>query len=111
MERQRADIFFSQDWDESGKVELDEFLAWDFGYTNQADAQGKRLAYDTALKVVFSFWDTSGNGALTELEHRDAMTADIKRADRNRDGVLERDEFVQGYSVLVAIRAALKPEE
>lgn len=110
MEATREDVFISIDADDSGSMELPEFLAWGFGFQNIAEEEDRQLAYNTALKVVFSFWDRNGDGKITESEHRKAMLADFDRADVNDNAVLEKGEFLNGFSVLVAIRAALKPE-
>ena len=61
------------------------------------------------MKVVYGFWDRNGDGSITEGEHRKAIVADIERADLNGDAVLDKSEFLRGFSVLVAIRAALQP--
>ena len=110
MEAGRENIFVSMDADENGTVELPEFLGWGYGFENIAQDANKLLAYRTALKVVFSFWDRNSDGKLTQTEHRKAVISDFNRADLNGDAKLEKDEFVSGFSVLVAIRAALKPE-
>lgn len=110
MEAARTDIFVSIDVDDSNSMELPEFLNWGFGFQNIAEDENKQLAYNTALKVVFSFWDRNGDGKITESEHRKALLADFERADANDNAALEKEEFLNGFSVLVAIRAALKPE-
>ncbi len=110
MEAARKDIFVSMDSDESGNLEPAEFLQWGYGFENIAQDQNKLLAYRTALKVVYRFWDRNGDGKITPTEHRQAVIRDFDRADLNNNAVLEKDEFVSGFSVLVAIRAALKPE-
>ena len=110
MEEARKGIFSSMDADENKSIELSEMLAWDFGFQNIAEDQNKQLAYTTALKVVFSFWDRNGDGKITNTEHRKAILRDFERADLNDNAVLEKSEFIGGFSMLVAIRAALKPE-
>ncbi len=110
MEAARLEIFTSVDSDESGSIELPEFLGWDYGFQNIAESNNRELAYRTALKVVFSFWDRNGDGKITQAEHRKALSVDFDRADVNDNAILEKEEFVSGFSVLVAIRAALKPE-
>jgi len=110
MEVARRDIFTSMDADDSNSLEQSEFLNWGYGFQSIAEDEGKQLAYDTALKVVFSFWDRDGDGKITQTEHRKAVMADFNRADLNSNAVLEKSEFLGGFSVLVAIRAALKPE-
>lgn len=85
-------------------------MDWDFGFSLVAEEQNKVLAYRTALKVVFSFYDRNGDGGITQTEHRKAVISDIQRADLNNDAVLSKSEFLGGFSILVAIRATLKPE-
>lgn len=109
MEEMRQDVFYSMDADDNGKLSEPEFLEWGYGFQNIAEEDGKTLAYNTALKVVFSFWDRNNDGAITPTEHRKAIIADFQRADLNSDAVLNKSEFLGGFSVLVAIRAALKP--
>lgn len=110
MEVARRDIFASMDADDSNRLEQSEFLNWGYGFQTIAEDEGKKLAYDTALKVVFSFWDRDGDGQITPTEHRKAVMADFNRADLNANAVLEKSEFLGSFSVFVAIRAALKPE-
>ena len=109
MEEMRGDIFVSMDANDDGKMSEDEFLGWDFGYREVAEEADKVLAYETALKVVYSFWDRNADGEVTNVEHRKAVISDINRADLNGNAVLEKSEYLGGFSVLVAIRAALKP--
>ena len=110
MEAARRNIFVSMDADESKSIELSEFLDWGYGFQNIAEDEDKLLAYRTALKVVYSFWDRNGDGKISQTEHRKAIISDFNRADLNGNAILEKEEFVGGFSVLVAIRAALKPE-
>lgn len=110
MERMRSDIFTSMDADESNGLELSEFLNWGYGFENIAEDENKLLAYRTALKVVYTFWDRNGDGKITPSEHRRAVNNDFFRADLNNNAILEKEEFLGGFSILVAVRAALKPE-
>lgn len=110
MEAMRQTVFASMDADDSKSIELPEMLGWGFGFQNIAETDDKLLAYNTALKVVFSFWDRNGDGKISNTEHRKAIISDFNRADLNSNAILEKEEFIQGFSVLVAIRAALKPE-
>lgn len=110
MEVTREEIFSSMDADESNSLELSEFLSWGYGFDNIAEDEGKLLAYRTALKVVYRFWDRNGDGKITPAEHRRAVNNDFFRADLNNNAILEKSEFLGGFSILVAIRAALKPE-
>lgn len=108
MEQTRQDIFVSMDADDSGKLTEDEMLAWGYGFQTVAEDENKQRAYETAMKIVFAFWDRDGNGEITEGEHRRAIIADIQRADLNGDAVLDKSEFFNGFSVMVATRIALK---
>lgn len=110
METGRQNIFTSMDANDSNTLELQEFLGWGYGFENIAQDEQKLLAYRTALKVVYSFWDRNGDGKITQTEHRKAVINDFNRADLNDNAILEKSEFIGGFSVLVAIRAALKPE-
>ncbi|MCP4303522.1 MAG: signal transduction protein [bacterium] len=110
VEAYRDLVFVSMDADDDGKITLDEFLAWDIGFEQIAEGTDKVVAHDTALKVVFAFWDRNGDGSISKSEHQRAIAADFQRADLNDDAVLTEDEFLGGFAILVAIRAALKPE-
>lgn len=111
MERMRGLIFQSMDGDGDKKLSLAEYLSWDFGFASLAEETNRALAYETALKVVFSFHDRDGDGAITETEHRKSIMADFRRADLDDDAILTKGEFLGGFSVLVAVRSALKPKD
>ena len=111
VESYRENVFLSMDADESASIEESEFLGWDFGFINEAEALGRRGEYDTALKTVFTIWDRDGDGSITEAEHRFALRADFDRMDINGNSILEEDEFLRGFSVMAAIRSALKVDE
>ncbi|MGB0958970.1 MAG: hypothetical protein ACPGVK_01865 [Halocynthiibacter sp.] len=106
---QRDAVFVSMDADDSGKITEDEFTSWGYGFQTLAQDEDKELAYLTALRVVFGFWDRNHDGNLTEAEHRKAVTTDFQRADVNGDAILNAEEFFNGFSVMSAIRTALKP--
>jgi len=102
-------VFVSMDDDNSGQLSEDEFLEWGYGFQNIAEEENKELAYRTALRVVFSFWDRDGNGEVSRPEQSHAAMQDFDRADLNGDALLSETEFIGGFSIMVAIRAALKP--
>ncbi|WP_136439449.1 signal transduction protein [Pacificoceanicola onchidii] len=104
-----SDVFVSMDFDENDKLSLDEFLSWDFGLDQVAEKAGRAEAYETALRVVFAFWDRDGDNQITRTEHRRSLLADFARADANDDAVLTEKEFLLGFSVNVAARAAINP--
>ncbi len=104
-----ADVFFSMDYDENNKLSLDEFLSWDFGMSQVAEDAGRAEAYETALRVVFAFWDRNGDNQISKTEHRQSLVADFNRADTDNNAVLSEAEFLGGFSVNVAARAAINP--
>lgn len=103
------DIRVSMDANDDGKITQDEWLGWDFGFSNIAETQNKELAYRTALRVVFSFQDRDGNGEISGTEWRKAASRDFQQADLNGDALLDKNEFINGFPVINAIKAALKP--
>lgn len=104
-----SDVFVSMDSDESDSIALAEFLAWDVGFINIAQDAGREEAYETAMRVVFSFWDRDGDGEITRREHRISLMADFQRADLDNDALLTQEEMLSGFSVMVAARAAINP--
>lgn len=110
VERFRASVFAGMDADEDGQVTYAEFASWDPGFAAVARRAGRSEAYTTASKIVFAFWDRNGDGAMTEREMRFAMTSDFRRADLDDDALLTRDEFIAGFPIMVAMRAAIRPD-
>lgn len=110
MEAFRAEVFISMDGDENNAISRDEFMQWDYGFIEVAAQNDAQIAYRTALKVIFALWDRDGNGALTPSEHRHAINADFRRADLDGNAILNEREFLGGFSMMVALRVALKPE-
>ncbi|GAB5512045.1 MAG: hypothetical protein Rhims3KO_34460 [Hyphomicrobiales bacterium] len=108
--RYGVDVFVSMDQDESGGIDLPEFMDWDFGMSFVAEDRDAVPAYETALRVVFGFWDRNGDGMITSAEHGQSLVLDYQRADTDRDGKLTEEEYLSGFSVMVALRAALNPE-
>ena len=101
------DIFVSMDSDDDGNITPSEFKEWDFGFNFIAEDEGQQRAYDTAQKVLFAFWDRDGNGEISKSEYHKAMIADFRSADINDDAFLSEDEFLTGYVVVRAYRAAI----
>lgn len=102
-------VFVSMDYDENNKISLEEFMAWDYGLRPLSVERGLEQAYDTALKVVFSFWDRNGDGQISRTEHRRSLIRDFQRADLDSSATLDKPEFFGGFSIMVALRAALAP--
>jgi len=104
-----SDVFYSMDYDQNDSLSLDEFMNWDYGMSGVAEERGRVEAYETALRVVFAFWDRDGDGDVNRTEHRQSLNFDFQRADVNGDALLTQEEFTSGFSVMVALRAALDP--
>lgn len=104
-----GDVFVSMDHNEDKKLSLGEFLSWGFGMEQVAEDAGRAEAYETAMRVVFAFWDRNGDNQITRTEHRQSLLADFRRADADNDAVLTEEEFLLGFSVNVAARAAINP--
>lgn len=104
-------IFVSMDSDDNGLLEQSEFLFWDYGMNAVAEELDRVAAYDAALRVVFAFWDRDGDGTISKREHRKALQADFDRADLNENAVLSENEFLSGFTVMLAIRAALSSNQ
>jgi len=103
------DVFASMDSDENGSLSIGEFMSWDYGMSEIAEELGRVEAYETALRVVFAFWDRDGDGNISRTEHRKSLYSDFQRADTDNDALLTQEEFTSGFSVMVALRAALDP--
>lgn len=110
LESFRDSVFAGMDSDQSRGASYDEFSAWDPGFRQIATEAGRASEYVTASRVVFAFWDRDGDGSMTEPEMRTAMNADFRRADLDDDGLLTEVEFIQGFPIMVAMRAAIRPD-
>lgn len=106
----RASVFAGMDHDGDGAVGFDEFAGWDPGFGRIAADLGRGDAFTTALRVVHAFWDRDGDGTLTDREMHFALSHDMRRADLDEDGFLTREEFLRGFPVIVAMRAAIRPD-
>lgn len=101
------DIFVSMDYDDSGSVNFKEFSDWDFGFNFIAENEGQERAFQTAQKLIFAMWDHNGDGEIARREYHKSMIWDFRRADNNDDSFLTRDEFLSGYVINLAYRAAI----
>ena len=105
-----ASVFASMDADASGSVSVAEFQAWDFGFVNIAEDAGKLEGFGTAQKIVFDLWERDNDQQLTLEEMKSAMEREVAYADINSDGEVSKDEFLMGFSINIAYRAAIKTE-
>lgn len=100
-------IFTSMDANDDNKLSPEEFSSWDFGFSNIAEKRNRMAAYKTALRVIFAFWDRNGDGMISREENRKSAISDFQRADLNNDSVVTKDEFIHGFTVMIALRTAL----
>ncbi|MEX3016971.1 EF-hand domain-containing protein [Gymnodinialimonas hymeniacidonis] len=110
MEAFRDSVFAGMDSNGDRGVTYEEFTSWDPGFARIAEAEGRLDNFATASRVVFAFWDRDGNGEMTEPEMRFAMAHDFRRADLDNDGLLTPEEFIQSFPIMVAMRAAIRPD-
>ena len=104
-----GDVFAAMDYDDDQKLNLGEFLFFDAGMRDVAEQAGRLEAHETAMRVVFAFWDRDGDGLVSKSEHNRSLSYDFQRADINDDAQLELEEFTNGFTLMVALRAAINP--
>ena len=104
------DVFLSMDSDGSGSLSLGEFYNWGFGMHNAAADAGQTQAFETAMRVVFALWDRDADNRIPVQEYRQAFGNELLRADLDQDGILTETEFLAGFSIVVASRAAIHPQ-
>lgn len=100
-------MFISMDSNDDANIEFEEFTSFDFGFDSIAEDSDKKRAYETAQKILFAFWDRDGNKKISNREYHTSMISDFRRADINNDAFLSKEEFLRGYVVNIAYRAAL----
>ena len=110
IERFRESAFAGMDENGDGSVNYPEFAGWDPGFARVAEDLGRSEAHVTATKIVFAFWDRDGDGVLEGQELRASMAHDFRRADLDDDARLTLDEFLSGFPIIVAMRAAIRPD-
>ena len=106
----RGQVIVSMDADSDGSITLPEFQGWDFGFVNIAEEADKLEGFETSQKVIFDLWDRDNDQKISSDEMAAAMDRDLAYADLSGDGSLDANEFIMGFGVMIAYRAALKPE-
>jgi hypothetical protein len=97
----------SMDSDGSGDLSEQEFTSWGFGMHNLADATGTRQGYDTALRVIFDYWDHDNDAEISAGELSDASMSSFAYADTSGDVMLDEAEFSDNFLLNIALRNAL----
>lgn len=104
-----GDAFAAMDYDNDQKLSLSEFLVFDTGMKAVAQEAGRLDNHETAMRIVFAFWDRDGDGLVSKSEHTRSLSYDFQRADANSDARLDLEEFTSGFTLMVALRAAINP--
>ncbi|WBU57319.1 hypothetical protein [Paracoccus sediminicola] len=105
------DVVASMDLDESGGIDMDEFLNWGFGMGVIADDLGRSTQYQTASRIIYKFMDYDDDGAVTGEEMGRFQEAAFAYANQNEDGALTADEFHSHHFINIATQEALRPLE
>ena len=66
--------------------------------------------FETAQKFVFDFWDRNDDQMISAQEQSASMMANMMYADLDGSATLSEQEFLSGFIINIAYRAALKPE-
>ncbi len=105
-----ADVFAAKDADEDKTLTLEEFMSFDYGMQEVAEEKGRSESFNTALRVLFAFRDRNRDGLVSVTENRKSLDVDFRRADTDHDTVLTKAEFLNGFSVIMALKAAMAPD-
>jgi hypothetical protein len=104
------DVFVSMDYDGSKSLSHGEFYNWGFGMHNAAEDANRKYAFKTAMGVVYSLWDLNADNLITEDEYRKSLDFEFLRADLDQNKTLTSEEYLAGFSIVVAARAAINPQ-
>lgn len=100
-------VFDTLDIDADGILLRDETAAFRFGMTEIAEFRGRKQAYDTAQSIVFDIFDRDNDGEVTRNEHEHGFRRAFRFADLDEDGLLTMREYLEGFILNIAMRAAL----
>eukprot|EP00746_Dinoflagellata_sp_MGD_P009144 gnl/MRDRNA2_/MRDRNA2_118473_c0_seq1.p1 gnl/MRDRNA2_/MRDRNA2_118473_c0~~gnl/MRDRNA2_/MRDRNA2_118473_c0_seq1.p1 ORF type:complete len:166 (-),score=49.55 gnl/MRDRNA2_/MRDRNA2_118473_c0_seq1:2-499(-) len=102
-------VFNRYDQDKSGELDKDEFYSYilkGVGDIKSIIKEGPNGGEDK-IKEAFRLWDQDGNGKIEKVElervlahlnptfTKQDITAIIKQADKNKDGVIDYEEFIE----------------
>ena len=103
-----AEVRAAMDNDGDGKIALNEFIGWSFGMQSLAEDRDRDAAFETALRVIHVVWDLNGDGMVSAPEHSQSLSTDFIRADQDGNAMLSADEYLDGFLISRAMRAAIK---
>lgn len=98
-------IALSADTDANERLSLEEFMAWDFGFAYLARSEGRAADMALVKRVMFAVTDLDASKDIDARELRIGTRRDFDRADFDGNGVLSEDEFEQGWTPIVMLRA------
>lgn len=107
MITQTDKIFSSMDENDDGNATQQEFLVWDFGFRNIAEDQGKLLALDSSMTLVFDYWDRDNDQLLHVSELQQGIVRSFQYADVDGSSQLSVDEYIKGFIANLAVQSAL----
>jgi hypothetical protein len=94
---QQMDVFGMADADQSGKITLAEYTAFHengWGFFSNGAASVKLGDLPVFAKSAFAGVTPDANGDVTKEAYMAVAPAQFKEADKNGDGVLDKDEFM-----------------
>lgn len=103
--RMANDIAFSTDSDGDEQITLDEFMGWDFGFAYLAENEGEGDTFGAVKRVMFAVIDLDSDGVVDAREWRLNTRWNFERADLDGDSALTEDEFLNGWTPIVMLRA------
>ena len=104
-----AAVFASVDRDGDGAMTAEELASWRYGMADIAAFRGREEAFETTIALVHDIFDRDNDRRVTPAEHAAAIAHSADYADLDGDGVLTREEYLDGFVFNVAMRNALVP--
>lgn len=95
------------DDDNDGALTFAEFADGSSWLDELAEYRGRTDRLETALRIVYDFWDRDNGGGLSAAEHQVGALNAFTYADLDRDLRLSEDEFLGGFVFAIAMRNAL----
>ena len=102
-------VFMSVDTDGDSAMSIAELAGWRYGMADIAAFRDRSQAFETTIAFVHDIFDRDDDGRVTPAEHAAAVAHSAAYADLDSDGVLTRDEYLDGFIFNVAMRSALVP--
>lgn len=98
-------IAVSVDTNDNKQMNLEEFMAWDFGFAYLAEKDGGGDVFQAVKRVMFAVADLGNDGAIDERDWRLNTRWNFERADIDSNGLLTESEFLNGWTPIVMMKA------